>query len=97
MIANGLISVNTHSYKQQHSSKGRLLGREYAVGESFELDGKFGDWFGTGETYCAYDIYCRELKKPIATYFYKEETIYGYMMAFSKAVTEFGIPQKSHF
>lgn len=93
LIANKLFSVNTHAYKEKHSSSGRLLGRDYAVGERFELDGKFGDWFGTGETYCAHNIYCRGLKKPIATYFDKGETTYGYMMAFLKAVTKFGVPK----
>ncbi len=93
LISNKLFSVNTHAYKEKHGSTGRLLGRDYAVGERFELDGKFGDWFNTGEIYCAHNIYCRGLKKPIATYFDKGETTYGYMMAFLKAVTEFGVPK----
>lgn len=92
LMANKLFSVNAHAYKEQHGSSERLLGREYAVGERFELDGKFGDWFGTGEIYCAHNIYYRGLKKPIATHFDKGETTYGYMMAFMKAVRKFGVP-----
>lgn len=93
LIKNGLRSENTQAFRKEHNSNGRQLGKVYMLGERWELDGKFGDWFGTGEVLCAHNIYCRGISKPIASFFDKEETTYGYMMAFGKAVTKFGVPQ----